>query len=141
MKRYALLLAVILGVGAASYALTRLMWPAAAVKEDQMTWLKREFALTPSQAAAIEKLHYDYVPVCSEHCAMIVEARERLAAHPNNSEVRAEVAQKEKLCADATLAHVRDVAAQMDAAQSRRFLELVEPKISRHQHEGPFGLK
>ncbi|MDP1581549.1 MAG: hypothetical protein Q8M02_14865 [Candidatus Didemnitutus sp.] len=141
MKRLALLLAVLLGVGAASYALTRMLWPVAAVAEDQMTWLTREFALSPTQAAAIEKLHYDYVPVCSEHCAMIVEARERLAAQPTDPALRVEVAQKEKLCADATLAHVHEVAAQMDAAHGRRFLELVVPKISRHQHHGPFGLK
>lgn len=141
MKRGALLLVVVLAVGAASYALTRLLWPVPAPSEDQMVWLKREFALSPVQATAIEKLQYDYIPVCSDHCARIVEARERLAAQPGDPQFRANIQQLEQACSDATLLHVREIAALMDADEGRRFLELVEPKISRHGHQGPFDLK
>ncbi len=141
MKRCALLLVVVLAIGAASYALTRLLWPAPAPSEDQMAWLKREFALSPTQATAIEKLQYDYMPVCSDHCAQIVDARERLAAKPDDPQLRADILRLERVCSDATLQHVREIAALMDSDQGRRFLKLVEPKISRHGHQGPFDLK
>lgn len=141
MKRALLLAVVVIVAGLGSYGLTRLVAPPPPADEDQVAWLKREFKLTPEQAARIEKIHYAYIPVCSDHCALIVAARERLAAAPTSLDLQAEVARLEKFCSDATRAHVREVAAQMDARHARRFLELVEPRISRHDHEGPFGLK
>ena len=141
MKRLLLLAIVVIIAGAASYGLTRYLAPGAPADEDQITWLKREFKLTPAQAERIEQIHLAYIPVCSDHCALIVEARERLATAPNDAALRREVARLEKRCSDATLEHVREVAACMDERQGRRFLKLVEPRISRHDHQGPFGLK
>jgi len=141
MKRGVTLLAVVLSVGALSYVLTRLFWPAPPSSEDQVAWLTREFALTPTQAAAVEKLHDDYVPVCSDHCAQIVDARERLAADPGNPGLQREVRRLEQVCQDATLEHVRRVAACMAPDQGRRFLALVEPRILHHDHQEAFGLK
>lgn len=141
MKRLLLLVTVVVLVGAGSYGLTRLMAPQPPADEDQIAWLTREFKLSASQAAAIEKIHLDYIPVCSDHCAAIVDARERLAQSPQDARLRAEVARLEQICQAATLQHVREVAAQMNADQGQRFLSLVEPRILRHDHHVAFGLK
>jgi len=141
MKRGLTLLAVVLIVGALSYGLTRLLWPAPPSSEDQVAWLTREFALTPAQAAAVEKLHDAYVPVCSDHCARIVAAREKLAAAPNDPTRQEEVHRLERVCQESTLDHLRQVAACMAPEQGRRFLALVEPRIRHHDHQGAFGLK
>lgn len=141
MKRGLTLLAVVLIVGALSYGLTRLLWPTPPPSEDQVVWLTREFALTPAQADEVEKLHDAYVPVCSDHCAQIVDAREKLATDPDNPGLQREVRQLEQVCQEATLEHVRQVAACMDPEQGRRFLALVEPRILHHDHREAFGLK
>jgi hypothetical protein len=141
MRRFAILLAVVLVVGAGSYALTRALWPAAPADEDQVTWLAREFQLTPAQTATVAQLHRDYIPVCSDHCAAIVAARERLERSPQDAALRIEVVRLERECQQATLAHVRRVAACMEPKQAQRFLALVEPRILRHDHQAVFGLK
>lgn len=141
MKRVLLLLLVVALVGGASYGLTRVFWPAAPADEDQVTWLAREFKLSAEQKSAVEKLHHAYLPVCSDHCAAIVDVRERLALAPQDVALRTELARLERECQQATLAHVREVAACMDADQGRRFLALVEPRILHHDHHAAFGLK
>lgn len=141
MKRWLTLLAVVVLVGAGSYALTRRFWPAPPADEDQVTWIAREFKLTAAQKAVVEKLHRDYLPTCSDHCALIVEARERLAEKPGDAALQAEVVRLERQCQQATLAHVRQVAACMAPDQARRFLALVEPRILHHDHHAAFGLK
>lgn len=141
MKRWFTLLAVVVLVGAASYALTRLFWPAPSTDEDQVAWIAREFKLTAEQRATVAKLHQDYIPICSDHCALIVEAREQLAAKPQDAALQAEVTRLERRCQQATLAHVREVAACMAPEQGRRFLTLVEPRILQHDHNAAFGLK
>ena len=139
MKRYLILIGLAVAVAAGSYALTRGLFPRG--EEDQMTWLRREFKLTAGQAAAVERMQAAYQPVCAEHCRLIMEARDRLAAAPNDAAVQAEIARLEQICNEATLEHLRQVAAQMAPGQGRRFLTLVEPKVSRHAHQGPLGLK
>lgn len=141
MRRWLTLLAVVVCVGASSYGLTRWLWPAPPADEDQVTWIAREFDLNADQKSAVEKLHRDYIPVCSDHCAAIVAARERCAAQPNDRASQEEVVRLERVCQQATLAHVRQVAACMSPAQGRRFLALVEPRILRHDHQAVFGLK
>ncbi len=139
MKRFLILIGLAVAVAAASFALTRGLMPRG--EEDQMTWLRREFKLTAGQAAAVEKMQAAYQPVCAEHCRLIMEARDRLAAAPNDAAVQAEIVRLEQKCNEVTLEHLREVAAQMAPGQGRRFLTLVEPKVSRHAHHGPLGLK
>lgn len=141
MKRLLTLLAVVIAIGGASYGIARRMMPAPPVDEDQVAWIAREFQLAPAQAAAVQQLHYDYLPVCSDHCAAIVAAREKAAETPGDATLQADVLRLEERCQQATLAHVRKVASHMDAAQGRRFLSLVEPRILRHDHQAVFGLK
>lgn len=141
MKRWLTLLAVVALVGAGSYFATRALWPAPPADEDQVAWIAREFKLTADQKTAVAKLHDDYLPICSDHCALIVDARERLAAHPGDAALAAEVTRLERRCQLATLGHVRRVAACMAPDQGRRFLALVEPRILEHDHNAAFGLK
>lgn len=141
MKRWLTLLAVVALVGAGSYFATRVLWPTPPADEDQVAWIAREFELTAEQKTAVAKLHDDYLPICSDHCAMIVDARERLAARPGDATLAAEVTRLERRCQQATLAHVRRVAACMAPEQGRRFLALVEPRILEHDHNAAFGLK
>jgi hypothetical protein len=143
MKRYLILIGLAVAVAAASFALTRGLMPRG--EEDQMTWLRREFKLTAGQAAAVEKMQAAYQPVCAEHCRLIMEARDRLAALASEASAKeaaqADLLRLERICHAATLEHLREVAAQMAPGQGRRFLTLVEPKVSRHAHHGPLGLK
>lgn len=141
MKRWFTLLTIVLCVGAGSYGLTRWLGPAPKADEDHLSWMAREFDLTAEQKTCVEKLQRDYIPVCSDHCALIVDARERLAARPEDTALRQEVAALERRCQQATLAHVRQVAACMTPAQGRRFLALVEPRILHHDHQAAFDLK
>lgn len=139
MKRYLILIGLVVAVAGASYALTRSL--VSRGEEDQMTWLRREFKLTDEQTTAVEKLQADYRPVCADHCRLIMKAQDRLAAAPNDAAVQAEIASLEQKCNEATREHLKNIAAQMAPEQGRRFLTLVEPKVSRHAHQGPLGLR
>ena len=119
----------------------RTLWPAPPPDDDQVAWIAREFKLTDEQRGAVEKLHRDYIPVCSDHCALIIDARERLATQPNDAALQAEVIRLERQCQQSTLQHVRQVAQCMSPEQGRRFLALVEPRILHHDHNRAFGLK
>jgi hypothetical protein len=139
MRRYVALFLVTVAVAAVSFTLTRQLLPPG--DEDQGVWLQREFKLNAAQAAAVGKMQAAYQPVCTEHCRLIREARDRLAANPNDAAVQAEITRLEQMCSQATLQHLREVAALMSPDQGRRFLTLVEPKVSRQEHQGPLGLK
>lgn len=133
MKRYLVLFVCILAAAALSYTLTRQLMPAA--EEDQLTWLQREFHLTAAQIASVSQLQDAYQPICAEHCRLIQEANHRPGIEP------AEIARLEQICQEATIKHLREIAAVMPSNEGSRFLALVEPKVSRHEHQGPLGLK
>jgi hypothetical protein len=101
----------------------------AARDNDAMAWLRAEFRLDDAQFAAIKKLHDDYGAVCGEHCAAIMDARERKAP-------AAEVARLEKVCVDAMSGHFKRVAALMPAEQGERYLATVLPRVSDYAHTG-----
>lgn len=131
MKRVWPLFALILVVGAGAFGLTRWLGHDGS-QADPLEWMTREFDLKPVQRDAIARLQADYSVVCERHCEAI--ARARRAGDP------AELARMEIMCTTATHAHLREVAAQMDQDQGRRFLELVEPKLDAFRHEAPLGL-
>ena len=106
----------------------------AARENDAMAWLRAEFHLNDTQFAAIKKLHDDYGVVCGEHCAAIMDARERKAP-------AAEVAALEKVCVDAMTAHFRRVAAEMPAGEGERYLATVLPRVSGYAHTGAPNLR
>lgn len=134
MKRaLVFLLGLVLAATLAYFATQRLIGRGG---EDQLTWLRREFNLNAKQTAAIERLQTAYAPVCAEHCRLIHEATTRPAPSPD------EIARLEKICHDATLSHLREIAAVMAPSEARRFLALVEPKVTtRQSHDGVLGLK
>ena len=101
----------------------------AARENDAMAWLRAEFRLDGAQFAAIKKLHDDYGAVCGEHCAAIMDARERKAP-------AAEVARLEKICVDAMTGHFRRVAAVMPAELGERYRATVLPRVSGYAHTG-----
>lgn len=133
MKRPVLLLLCIVASAALSYTLTRQLAPETK-EETQLAWLRREFRLTDQQTALINQLQAAYQPVCAEHCRLIREATTRAQPVPS------EIAQLKQICHDATLQHLRDIAAVMPPTEGRRFLSLAEPKVSGHEHQGPLGL-
>lgn len=138
MKRFWFTLGLVAIVAVGSYAVTRAL--VRAPVEDHRSWLQREFQLTDRQLAAVEKLQADYEPVCAEHCALVMEARVKLETSPDDAALRAEVARLKQICAEATTRHLQQVAAQMDAAQGQRFLALMAPKVTGHDHAQPLGL-
>ncbi len=107
---------------------------AAAREGDAMAWLRAEFRLDDAQFAAIKKMHEDYGVVCGEHCAAIMEARERKAP-------AAEVARLEKICVEAMTGHFKRVAALMPAEQGERYLTTVLPRVSGYTHTGAPNLR
>lgn len=135
-RRPLILVALVIAAGLLGYALTGLLTtppPVAPGMTEQLAWLTREFKLTPAQTAEIERLQTAYEPICAEHCAAVAEAREKLDAAAS-AEVRAaaeaEMTRLEKICADATRAHLRAVAALMAPAEGARFLAMMEPRVA-----------
>lgn len=124
------------------YGLTRVVLappPTAPAMADQLAWLAREFRLTPAQAAEISRVQAAYDPICAEHCAAVIAARDTLAAATTPEQraaAQTELGRLEKICADATRAHLRNVAAALPADQSARFLEMMEPHLANRTHDG-----
>ncbi len=139
------LLLVALVAGAAGFGLTRLITPTPTpVVGEELAWLTREFELTADQAARIQSLHAAYRPVCAQHCAAIERTRTTLAHAASSEDRTAAEAQLERLvatCHDSTEAHLEAVAAVMSPDQGRRYLEMIRPRLSAHQHAQPFGLQ
>lgn len=131
--------------GLLAFVLTRQFAPApTASPGDELAWVTREFELTPAQAARVQALHDAYRPVCARHCAAILAAQAELAAAGTPAERTAIAAHLRELtatCHNATLAHLEAVAAVMPPAQGQRYLALIQPRLSSHQHTAPFGLR
>ncbi len=96
---------------------------------DAMAWLRVEFRLSEAQAAAVKKLHDDFSGECGEHCAAILDARERKAP-------ATEIARLERVCVDAMTQHFKNVAALMPAEHGQRYLAIVQPRVADHDHAG-----
>jgi hypothetical protein len=147
-RRAAALILLVIASGLAAFFATH-AFRAGGPPGDEMRWLADEFALTPAQAAAIRQLEAGYAPVCAEHCRRINETRARLAAletagrqdSPEDAAARAQWAALVRECNAATMRHLESVAAAMSPGQGRRYLALVVPKLARHGHTQPFGLK
>ena len=147
MKRWLWLIGLALVAGVAAFTITRRCIDHS--MPDEMAWLRDEFALTPSQAAAIEQLNTAYEPICADHCQRIAQARKRLqslTANPQTSSPDRDAANKEwqslcEECTTATRVHLEAVATQMSPEQGKRYLELVGPKLTQRNPGKPFGLR
>jgi hypothetical protein len=147
MKRFAGFLLLVLAVAAAAYGLTRCL--GSRKTEDQWTWLRREFRLGDAQFSRIMALHQAYQPVCADHCSRIMALQRRMAELERTGEKSSPgclAAQDEwqavmRECNRATLLHLQKVAAEMDPAEGRRYLDLMVPRITRFDHREPRGLR
>ncbi|WP_404425718.1 hypothetical protein [Nibricoccus sp. IMCC34717] len=116
---------------------------------DEITWFTHEFHLSDQQRATILKMKADYEPVCARHCELIGEARRTLAhLDQTGKHDTAEYAAAQKTfdtiseeCRTATRRHVEAIAAIMDPAEGKRYLELVLPQLASHAAATPSGLK
>lgn len=149
LKNAALAVFVAVVVGLGSYGLTRWLAAPAVGDADEIAWLRREFRLTPGQAEKIEQLHAAYEPVCMEHCMQILATRKQLAAFADSGrqdsaeyrQAQTEMERLKRVCTEATRQHLETVAAAMSPEEGRRYIRLVGPKLSQHEHAQPFGLK
>ncbi|MDD2764344.1 MAG: periplasmic heavy metal sensor [Opitutaceae bacterium] len=147
MKRLVLFLLLVVAVAAAAYGVT--CYFNSRRTEDQWTWLRREFHLSDPQLARIQALHRAYEPVCADHCHRIMAVQTRLAeleqAGTKDSPDYAAALQAweavKRECNEATLQHLRKVAAEMDPGQGRRYLALMVPRITHYDHREPRGVR
>ena len=143
MKRLVSFAVLVVAVAATAYGLT--CYLNSQKTEDQWTWLRREFRLSDSQFARIKNLHQAYLPVCAGHCQRIMAMQQRMAdlertgAHdaPSFAAARAEWNTVKQECNEATLQHLREVAAVMDPDAGRRYLGLTVPRIAKYDHLEP----
>jgi hypothetical protein len=143
MKRLATFLLLVLAVAATAYGISYYL--NSRQTEDQWTWLQREFHLSGAQFAQIHALHDAYEPVCAGHCRRIMAAQERLdlletGKQQGSPEYAAATQEWEALkheCNDATLKHLQSVAAVMNPEDGRRYLAMMVPRVTRHDHREP----
>ena len=139
------LLLVAVAAGAAAFGLTRWFNPMPApTPGTELAWLTQEFQLTPQQAQRIQELHAAYRPICAQHCAAILDTKAELAtaATPTaKSEVEQRLSDLMATCHDSTRAHLEAVAAAMSPEQGQRYLAMIGPRLSAHQHAEPLGLR
>ncbi|MCF3650422.1 Spy/CpxP family protein refolding chaperone [Synoicihabitans lomoniglobus] len=143
MKPVIRLILVALVAGVVAFGITKQLTPDATTTSE-VAWLESEFALTPEQAAKITALHDAYRPVCAAHCEAIMTTREALAAATAPSERAATESQLQSLiatCHANTREHLRAVAAAMSSDQGQRYLDMIGPRLTAHQHAQPFGLR
>ena len=143
MKRWVTLLLVAIIAGFASFLITRQMASAPA-PTGEIAWLTIEFKLDPAQAQKVQALHDAYLPICARHCAAILDTRGQIESASDSVEKQtAEIALQQlvDICHDTTRAHLQAVAAAMDPVQAQRYLAMIGPRLSAHQHAEPFGLR
>jgi len=153
MKKFLILLGLVIAVGAASYYVCyhRVMASVLVVTPDgtdaELAWLKREFALTPAQYAKVLALHHEYRPVCAKHCASYIEAHRRMEALFKtqtawSAEAGAAIAEQARIqgeCHASMLKYAYDVAACMSPEQGRRYLEMIKMQLVAGDPAGMFG--
>lgn len=105
-------------------------------------WLRDELKLSDAQFAKVQALHEAYQPKCEQMCERIAASHERVAAltaaakelTPELSAALKEHADVHLDCQRAMLGHLFETAAAMDAAQGRRYLDLVLPYATDFAH-------
>jgi hypothetical protein len=147
MKRLVSFAVLVVAVAATAYGLTCYLNTQRV--GDQWTWLRREFRLSDAQFAHLKNLHEAYQPVCAGHCRRIMAVQQRLAdlertGTPDSSAYAAAREEWNALrqeCNEATLQHLRAVAAVMDPDAGRRYLALTVPRIAKYDHLEPRGIR
>jgi len=105
---------------------------------DDLAWLRKEFRLSDTEMARIQKLHEGYLPKCAEMCAKITAKKSELetALNPDtqigvNSSTNVNPVAQQKLaelaalraqCQAQMLQHFTEVSQTMPPEQGRRYL-------------------
>lgn len=152
MKRFLLLLGLVVLVGATSYAIyyNRAMADVVVTPDGtdaELGWLKREFALDSAQYGKVLALHHAYRPICADHCNRYIAVRKRLdellknqsSWTPEASAAIAEQARIQGECHASMLKYAYDVAACMSADQGRRYLAMIKMQLMEGDPAGMFA--
>ena len=107
-----------------------------------LLWLRGELALTGEQFAMVKSLHESYQPKCAEMCDLITASHERIdrltaqasTVTPELADALRQHADVHLDCQRAMLGHLFETAAAMEAAQARRYLDLVLPYATDFAH-------
>jgi len=134
MKRGAVILLVVLGVGAAMGALSYCFFRDRISPAD---WLRKEFSLNKEQSARIVVLNAEYGPKCEQMCARITQTDSRLAGLIDSSrtvteEIREALADSDRVrteCRLKMLEHFYEVAAAMPEEKRKKYLDMVLPVV------------
>jgi len=134
MKRGAVILLVVLGVGAAMGALSYCFFRDRVSPAD---WLRKEFSLNKEQSARIVALNAEYGPKCEQMCARITQTDSRLAGLIDSSrtvteEIREALAESDRVrteCRLKMLEHFYEVAAAMPEEERKKYLDMVLPVV------------
>lgn len=103
-------------------------------------WLSSEFDLSADQSARIETLHHEYFPECEDHCVHYADTRHTLAAvtndpglddSPEHKAAAERLAELEREADKRFIDFIYQVAAEMDPAQSRRYLQKMKGWLER----------
>jgi len=153
MKKFPILLGLIIAVGGLSYFVCyhRAMASVAVVTpvaiDAELAWLRQEFALTPAQYDRVLILHHAYSPGCVELCTRYLAAHRRLAAllkdraswSPEMDAAFAEQARLQSECHASMLKYAYDVAACLSPDQSQRYLEMIKLQLIAGDPAGMFA--
>jgi hypothetical protein len=141
---YRLLFAVVGAVAVAivtfcviNFFATRDIRQMAASPSGELEWLRREFHLSDSQFQKIEALQSAYEPACNQMCQRIMSANDKLdrilSEHREMTpEVEAAVREAGAVqddCRVRMLAHIYNVAMQMNRDDGQRYLRLMKSRV------------
>ena len=107
---------------------------------DTRCWFRVEFGLDAKTLDAIEASQKRFAVECAGHCRAVVAAEAALKKLSSDAPVadlaaaREAVAAAEKICRDARDEQVRRIAALMPAAEGKRYLDIVLPRLAKHGH-------
>ena len=151
MKKPALILLAILAAATAAYFAcyhiathdVRRMMKA----EDNMAWLRAEFALNDAQARTIAALEADYEPRCAAMCVRIAESNQRLekllaiskTMTPELVAALREASQTQADCRAATMEQAFAISAHMVREQAVRYRDMIADRVMPHAlgHDTP----
>ena len=135
-----ILVGLVAAVGAflvCTYLATQPMRDISAAPDAGLLWLRHEFNLTDAQFAQIKSLHEKYSGRCDAMCQEIMRVNARLdnlisADHevtPELSSAMEQAALVQANCRTAMLAHIYEVAANMEPTQGARYVRMMKGMI------------
>ena len=107
---------------------------------DTRCWFRVEFGLDAKTIDAIEASQKRFAVECAGHCRVVAEAEAALKKLPSDASdaeraaAREAVAAADRACRTAREEHVRRIAALMPAAEGKRYLDIVSPRLAKHGH-------